>query len=337
LAEPSLKGFNSAVPISVDCVFIHIIGHINITHNTFDVKFDIDLTWDATEEDLKNYENNPRDYVPTFVPNLVYSNSMTVAEKEIVPLRGGIRYQIRNDKNYIRQRFIGTMVNDFEVETFPFDIQNLVLTVALSFYPSDQAYFHPRLDGKPFIYVPTKFTAVPGFELVRTFGDVITDKSNFSNLVVVVQVRRLRGPYLFRILMPLFFLNAATFSIYLVEYPAEKINILIASLFSFVGMIYVLSSMVPMAGKSNIFDRYAMASVALCAMNILAIGNFEKISLEGVTEGNAAAYLHVTLASILHAYVIVSMSMNILDAMKKTKCSLEEATRFIWRDDLTNS
>ncbi len=313
-------------------MYIPIIGHIDITNNTFDIKVDIDLTWEATNQDIINYHTNPSEYTPTFVPNLVFVNSMTFVENALVPLKGNVFYQIREDKrNYIRQRFIGTMVSNFEIESFPFDIQNLPLVVSISFYSADQTYFKIRSDGEPFIYVPKKYTAVPGFELSTTFGDVITDL-NYSFLIVAVQVKRIRLPFFFRIFIPLLSLNAATFSIYAFEATEEKINILITILLSFIGMIYVLSTLVPIAGKSNIFDRYAMLSVMLCVFAIFLVGWEENFKFGDVNEN---LQIHLFISSAVHLYVLVSFVVRALEANSKMNCGVEAITKYLDLEDLT--
>ena len=328
-----MEGSTRFTPLQVECVYIPIIGHIDITNNTFEVKVDIDLTWEATDEDMINYHADPSKYKPTFVPDLVFANSMSFVDNKLVPLEGDVVYQIRgkeDKRNYIRHRFIGTMVNNFEIESFPFDIHNLPLVVSISFYTADQTCFKIRSDGEPFIYVPRKYTAVPGFELSRTFGDAITDSSNFSCLIVAVQVKRIKRPFFFRIFMPLLSLNAATFSIHAFSQTEEKINVLITILLSFIGMIYVLSTLVPIAGKSNIFDRYAMFSIMLCVFMIILVGWEETLTFAGEN-----LQIHLYISILLHLYVLVSMLMKFFEARAKMNCGVESITKNLELEDLT--
>lgn len=329
LVPPQMEGSPRSIPLQIECVYIPIIGHIDITNNTFEVKVDIDLTWEATNEDMINYHADPSKYTPTFVPDLVFVNSMSFVDNSLVPLKGEVLYQIRGEedkRNYIRHRFIGTMANNFEIESFPFDIHNLPLVVSISFYTADQTCFKIRSDGEPFIYVPRKYTAVPGFELSRTFGDAITDPSNFSVLIVAVQVTRIKRPFFFRIFMPLLSLNAATFSIHAFSETEEKIDVLITILLSFIGMIYVLSTLVPIAGKSNIFDRYAMFSIMLCVFMIILV-TFDGENLQ----------IHLYISILLHLYVLVSMLIKGFEARAKMNCGVASITKNLELEDLTYS
>jgi len=326
LAAPSFK--KSPISLRVDCVYIPIIYNINMSANTFDIKVDIDLSWKATEEDVMNYEENKHKYHPSFVPDLVFENSMNVVTEKLVPLEGDIIYQMRDKRNYIRQRFIGTMVKKYKIETFPFDVLDLVMSISLSFYRVKEVYFEIRSDKKPFVYVPTKFTAIPGFEISRALGGIMPngDSSSFSALAVLVQIQRIPTPFIYRIFLPLLILNFATFSIYAVEDTIERINILITILLSFVGMIYVLSTLVPIAGKSNVFDRYAMTSVMICVIAMFLVG----------WDGwNEVFLVHITISSALHIYVLLFMTRGYLNAKKKMACSFDDATNYLHNEDLT--
>lgn len=298
-----------------------------MSDNTFDIKVDIDLSWKATEEDVMNYEENKHKYHPSFVPDLVFENSMNVITEKLVPLQGDIIYQMRDKRNYIRQRFIGTMVKKYEVENFPFDVLDLVMSISLSFYTVKDVCFEIRSDEEPFVFVPTKFTAVPGFEISRAIGGLMSNKepSSFSVLAVVVQIQRIPTPFIYRIFLPLLILNVATFSIYAVEDASEKINILITTLLSFVGMIYVLSTLVPIAGKSNVFDRYAMHSVMICVIAVFLVG----------WNGVEPFLVHIACSSALHIYVLLSMTRGYLNAKKKVVCKFDDATKHLHNKALT--
>lgn len=330
IAKPAKSG---ATPIRVDCIYVPIIGNIDITSNTFDIKVDVDLTWPASEQDLQNYSSHPSTYTPSFVPNLVFINSMSVDTDVLVPLQGNHFYQIREgNRNYIRHRFIGKMVNNYRVENFPFDVQNLVLAISLSFYDMDQAYF--EAPDKSYLYVPRRFTALPGWELNRCFSGII-DNGNFSTIIAVVQAKRIRAPYFFRIFSPLFVLNLATFSIYFVgDAIEEKINILITSLLSFVGMIYVLSSLVPMAGQTTLFDKYSMTSIAMCVLGIFGNGWYhlygDWLSLD------IMFYAHLCIMVLYHLYFGMMMITCINAANRKLKHqTIQEVTEFYSFDPLT--
>ena len=69
-----------------------MIGELNVALNTFNVKFDLDLCWKATKEDITNFgENEESDFTPTFVPNLVLLNSFLLEFDEIITLSGNIK------------------------------------------------------------------------------------------------------------------------------------------------------------------------------------------------------------------------------------------------------
>ena len=49
---------------------------------------------------------------------------------------------------------------------------------------------------------------------------------------------------------------------------------------SFVGMIYILSMMIPMAGKGTVFDQYTMVSTILCIFSLYLNRYYENEAFE---------------------------------------------------------
>lgn len=315
--------------LRVDCVFVPLIANIDTSNNTFSVRFDIDLSWKALGDDEANYLRDKHQYKPTYVPNLVFMNALTQDEVCNVPWQGDAEYQLNKGRNYVRVRYVGTMVNNFDVGAFPFDVQNIVLAVSLSFFDETGVKFVVRNDKSPFVYVPTKYTAVPGFELSRCMGGVISS-DGFSVLTAVVQIKRVPRPFIFRIFMPLLALNATTFAIYAIDDDTEKLNVLITALLSFVGMIYILSISVPMAGKSSVLDQYAMLSIIVTAVPMFLIGWEETKGQE-----RTSFMVHATICAIMHGYIAFLMLEKNISMQRAIHCNFKDTITHLKRPNLS--
>merc|ERR1712038_772375 len=92
-------------------------------------------------------------------------------------------------------------------------------------------------------------------------------------------------------------------------------------------MIYVLSSLVPIAGRSNLFDRYAMTSVMICVIGIFLVG----------WDGIEPIYVHLALSTALHIYVLISMIQGYLNARKKVSCGFDESIKYLQSEPKTYS
>mmetsp|Transcript_14186 Transcript_14186/g.20259 ORF Transcript_14186/g.20259 Transcript_14186/m.20259 type:complete len:342 (-) Transcript_14186:155-1180(-) len=316
LAKPEKM---STTAIAVECVYVPLITEVDVTRNTFKVKVDIDLSWKATDADISAHRQDSSNYIPEFVPDIVFDNSISLEIDKLVPMKGNVNYQIRGENNYIRQRFVGTCVNNYAVKNFPFDAQNLILVFTISFYDITQAYFH--FPDKDCIYIPTRYTNIPGWTLERTFAGII-NPGNFSTIVTVVQIKRKRRPFLFRLFSPLVVLNLSAFSGYTVDEKGERLNILITCLLSFIGMIYVLSTNVPMAGDSTVFDNYAMVSIFIV---VLALG------LNGYWDTSEHSFYvlitHISISVALHVYVVCKMLLCVRAANEKMKWNIHQVTK----------
>jgi len=304
---------NYATAIRVDSIYIPVISKIDVTNNTFDIKVDIDLSWVATNEDIQNYQADSVNFTPSFVPDLVFSNSCSVDTDRIIP-EHKILYQMREgNRIYIRHRFIGTLTNRYVIDNFPFDVQSLVFHMTLSYYDKTMAYFDTPKD-KIYVYVPTRFTAVPGFDLTRVVAGEVSPDS-FSSMLTIIQVERKSGPFFFRIFMPLLAINIASLAIYSLDDISNKIDVLYTTMLSFVGMIYILSTMVPMAGKGMLFDKYAMASIMICAISIFS---------NSYLHNNTAFLLHVSFEITLHLVFTIQAYRCFRAATKRKEMSLED-------------
>eukprot|EP00557_Chaetoceros_sp_GSL56_P012451 CAMPEP_0176483734 /NCGR_PEP_ID=MMETSP0200_2-20121128/4078_1 /TAXON_ID=947934 /ORGANISM="Chaetoceros sp., Strain GSL56" /LENGTH=351 /DNA_ID=CAMNT_0017880159 /DNA_START=96 /DNA_END=1151 /DNA_ORIENTATION=- len=319
---------NKCNEIQVECVYIPVISHMDITNNTVELKVDVDLSWAATLEDVKKYNADPIEFIPEFAPNIVFPNCFRVDTDELIPLQANVRYQIREGSRiFIRHRFIGTLSVAYDVSSFPFDVQNIPIVFCVSFYDKDQLIFKVPAD-KNIVWVTKRYTNIPGFEFVRTLSDTI-EIETFSHVVTIVQAKRTPGPYFFRIGLPLWSLNAATFSMYALSSIEEVINVLITVMLAFVGMVYVLSTLVPLAGKKTLFDAYAMVSMILCVIAMFMSSlqlpfGYEKVPL----------YFHIVLSVILHFHFSMRISRAIAKEKKKETMCFEELSQFMTIENL---
>ncbi|KAJ1631495.1 hypothetical protein T492DRAFT_53922 [Pavlovales sp. CCMP2436] len=174
--------------LEVQCAYVPFLGDVDAHHSSFAARIDLDLTWAASEEDLRLAKEDPRGYAPGFVPDIVIKNAQTV-ETLFVAGKSGNVHQIQDGtKNFMRVRFEGTFVEEYSFAAFPFDVQTLTFVLGLSFYNSDELRFvlPPEKKG-PFFYLLTRHSALPEWTPMRLLaGTHIVE--GFSELLCKVQV-----------------------------------------------------------------------------------------------------------------------------------------------------
>ena len=136
-------------------------------------------------------------------------------------------------------------------------------------------------------------------------------------MLTIIQVERNSGPFFFRIFMPLLAINIASLGAYSldVDEMSNKIPLLYTTMLSFVGMIYILSTLVPMAGKGMLFDNYAMASIMICAISIFSNSHLHN---------DTAFLLHAGFEIMLHLVFTIQSYRCFRRATKRKEMSLED-------------
>jgi len=118
-------------------IAVHSISDVNTVEQTFNVHFHIYLTWEATQDEKEKYAKNPNEYKPTWTPKLEFSNHKELeceiedySVKQIFKKEKNIHAEdIDNWFNRVKHNYVLTCHETFELQNFPFDVQDLSIYV----------------------------------------------------------------------------------------------------------------------------------------------------------------------------------------------------------------
>lgn len=312
--------------LEVRCVYVPFIGDISMAESKFSARVDLDVAWIATQDDLRSFKRDPHAYLPSFVPDLVSKNGMGVSVSR-VPGRNGNEYQIMGGKNFMRVRFEGSFIEAFEMESFPFDVQSLTFVFGISFFNAKELRFTRPADGSAFFYVLTRYSAFLEWIPARLIAGIPVFE-DFSTLVCQVQLKRDPVPYVLRIGVPCLLLNVLQFSIFTSPEAAERVNLILTIILTYVALLYTLTSLVPMAARTTIADSYMFSSIAVAVFTIgLAI--FATYAPEGPDGpivpglGLSADELAIIIACILQLVMHVRVAAKVISARRMEAAKLE--------------
>jgi|MDSY01.2.fsa_nt_gb hypothetical protein len=154
------------IPIRLASIYVPFVGSIDTKLNTFDARVDVDMMWPSTPGDLKNFAADEVKFRPEFCPDLVVQNAGKL-DKRLIPNANLNPFTVKEgSSNFVRVRCEGSFIEDFELEHFPFDIQDLKMTFTLSFTDATTAIFVLDSSATSFC-VLTRYTALPEWNFVR--------------------------------------------------------------------------------------------------------------------------------------------------------------------------
>ena len=205
-------------------IYINDIQEIDLASNSFTGDFYLWLRWRDPEMDpsvtIEAMNSTARD-------NSTSSSSGGVVGKPLYaePL------DMPDGSKYMVLRFQGVFSKEYNLERYPFDVQNLLFVFEDERLTSDQLEFVP--DATPVtingdVSLPGYLVGKPRMEVVSNkyptnFGDISGPPTvTYSQVVVTVPMTRDVLPYLVKLMLPIFIVVLITSLIYVIPARLEE-------------------------------------------------------------------------------------------------------------------
>lgn len=275
-----------AIEIIVKCVYIPYVGSVDIPNNSCQLRVDLDLEWIATAADRQSFEEAPDDFRPGFVPQLVFQNAKEVETLE-VPGADGNPFKITPaGYNFVRLKVVGTFIQQYELQSFPVDVQQLTISISVSFLTAKELLLvppPPNADGTPFtfVYVIGRYSALPDWRFKRVLCDFVVQDA-FSHLVVIVQIQRIPNAILLKGFLPaLLYAYFGFFNISVnPDALSDRLGVIITLLLTFTALQQNVASYLPLVPYNTLYDKYVWACfTALFSLGMLAfvMGTYSRL------------------------------------------------------------
>ncbi len=208
------------------------------------------LDWIASPSDIVEFERNPRNFESEFDFEYYFPNNVDLTLTPVGHARI-MRGWRKNDENmYVVKRLLvrGKFVENFEVENFPFDVQNLSVQIRSLFFdlrhlrmvPSRTEVSCLTIDEKNWIRedwnLKTHSVEFDVVDFTRTYREQCKEMpedeyKTYSNVTFVFQVRRVSGYIVKKVLLWIFCLGLLSFSLFSI--PSKDVAGRYVSLFLF--------------------------------------------------------------------------------------------------------
>jgi len=290
--------------VHVQYMYVRYLSEINTKAQTFSCAIGFDLVWEASEDEVAEWENDPAGFVPKYVPNFEFPNASSET-KEMRAQENGNPFMIvekpQGKYNFVRILEYLTCFERFELISFPFDVQELTVVMDMSFAEVKKAMFAPPLesydeDGHPaagsMLALNRAFCAIPEFHAKRVVvefasrsaeGEEDNDNDAFrwSQVVIRFQLERRAEGFLGRIAflsLLLAITSVASFTLDPVEERADRLGFLITLVLASVAFQYIVSNELPQVPYLVLLEKYTISvftsTVVLLGLVSLLGGDF---------------------------------------------------------------
>mmetsp|Transcript_6407 Transcript_6407/g.8811 ORF Transcript_6407/g.8811 Transcript_6407/m.8811 type:complete len:383 (-) Transcript_6407:152-1300(-) len=306
--------------IYVKYIYIPYVSRINCAENLFELRVDVDLYWKASERDIKLWDdlkakNEESNYVPlSYVPNVILQNA---SEKEIttVTQKTGGQYYIdrdvviegESDFNFVRLQIVGTFLQEFVLDRFPFDVQVLRLPIGVSFTTYENTRFKPfKAKDHKVAWVLQEFSALNDWQVLKVTCEMGHDGSTpaYPFIVTDVVVRRLPWSTLWKYFVPVSLLLLSSLAGYSVSSIGDRLAYLITLFLSYVGIQYSIDDRNAVTPRPTFTDYFIVSAIVLTTFMIFQAA-LSKQDEDGNLEDFIWLYVFSTLVAFLHVMFII--------------------------------
>lgn len=269
---------------------VHYIKQIDTVNQQFDAGFYLSYEFQPSQEDVRNWRaakeaGEIADFVPTFIPAFRFPNAFDFIQRDHKPyLDGSIYSLLVNGEKDTRGALVemefdymfaarlairGTFGEPLELQDFPFDCQELGITIASSAASSIQVMV-PHFRRKKFVVISQEVSTFPEWYAHAPVCDMkLSDASNsarglrFSNLVLVLKFERISYAYLTRVYSQLALITATGFSMFAMDAAedlADRLATAFTLLLTAVAFMFVIESKLPSVPYLTALDYYTICS-----------------------------------------------------------------------------
>ena len=275
-SERFWKRAEECLAVEVTMVYVWYVADLKNVDQTYRITVGIDMEWEASEKDLREWEKGKvarSEYRPEVIPTFEIIDAKESEQTRVEQAHGSPFAVTASGNNHMRTLVKATCLQSYRLHSFPFDCQDLTMTVMSTFNGEGRkpVFFVPPNNGEQgqggegssIVYMNRRFAENPDFEFKRGLLEFVRKDNSWSEFVVHFQMLRKPQGYLYRIgfsILLLTVVTASAFSFDAVNEFGDRVSYLITLILTFVAFSFVSRS--PM--KFNFVRIVKMDNVQRC-------------------------------------------------------------------------
>eukprot|EP01084_Bolivina_argentea_P264359 447785_1 len=280
---------------SIRKVFISIkikrISAIDNIKETFRMRFHMYLNWIMNETEYKQYKYSNTHYEPTWKPDLEFMNAVEIHRQEMFPYPKFGKYKVEiledfwvDEANelchesqfdpslcyFIRTKLECdiTFAEELELQSFPFDCQDLSCIIKGNFLNKQKYIFLPELRHCNFASIDPRYSVLDEWDLSTALIEFADDESGrtsgraYPTIVIRLKMQRKWRIYVINIVLLLCALCGLSLCAFYLNYEqlGERLGLLITLILTSVAFSIVIQDKLPNVAYLTFIDKYILMS-----------------------------------------------------------------------------
>eukprot|EP01084_Bolivina_argentea_P116679 207270_1 len=271
------------------------VEEISTSNQKYTVKGVYEKDWPPTEQDQENWKkfldpnnNEVTEYIPEAEPSVGWVNCCeypTYFPLLWTETKSQYRIDEKSGKNQARWDIRAVWTEEFEVESFPFDVQDLTMVFCSEDMPSTKAKLCYTSSHNPSLTVDKTWSPITHFEIDNidiNFEEVdYLGEGNPRDIYIYgryrIQVNRKWKGIVYRIIVWMFMLGLLSWTTFGIDYQSigDRMGFSMTMVLTVVAFQFVISNELPKVNYLTFLDKY----------NLFIFGYVVLICFESVITG----------------------------------------------------
>lgn len=334
---------STATRIEVKLVYVRFISDIQTVEQTFRIAVGLDLEWEATQKDLDEWAQGPeaqKTFMPEIVPNFEIANAKEISIERRQQANGNpFKVNEETGKCFMRAFIEALCLQVYSLRNFPFDIQDLVVNIGMTFNGKEKMMFVPNpVAGSSVLIFNRRYSAIPEFEFRRALTKFETTET-WSRMELRCQVaRRPEGP-MYRVAFPCFLLTLVTITSFGFDLDlefSERIAYLVTLVLTFVAFAFTISQQLPNVPYLTLLDKYNMSSFTMVVILLAVMSLLRNLPLTAARRNeldDILFYVFLGLLVVMNGYFGLSSIWARRRELLKLRYNTEKLGETTFRQD----
>ncbi|HMB54194.1 MAG TPA: hypothetical protein VKU40_12815 [Thermoanaerobaculia bacterium] len=203
-------------------------------------------------------------------PSLEIADSRGPRQRLHVELRVGANGFVAYD-----ERFNAAIVQDFDLDAFPFDAHEVSLSIEPFTYDgSAVAFVAPEAEYDPISWQPTEWRINRSEVLVD--DGAYEEGYGFSSATLFLEIERVSAHYMWKIVLPLLLIICVSSSVYWLDLerfpdPGDRLSVAFTAILTVVAFDFVTADSLPKLGYTTLLDQVLILAYLFAALNVAGV------------------------------------------------------------------
>eukprot|EP01084_Bolivina_argentea_P091056 163972_1 len=237
---------------------IYEITHIDTSGQKYGIRGLMRITWKATKNDVKNFQKDKDNYTAEFEPRISFTNYIDSTSHEYR------RTVIKKGYNEKCLHTNATYTDEFNVASFPFDSQDLVIALTQTVNTTSIINVPSHIENN-YIRFDKTWSSITNWTIVGVDASKVELETKSFDIGAIyeivmfrIQIKRKWQGIIYRLLLWLLFLGLMSWATFAVDASdiGDRLSYSITMALTIVAFQFIISDQLPQVNYLTLLDKY---------------------------------------------------------------------------------